>query len=126
MSPVGVAAESTQAPASATTTEPANTASGEPQVQTTLEAKDREMDSLRKYLAILKKRLQAKLIYPEEAKRIGYEGATMLKFVITEKERSGTARWPSFNPVVMTTWTRLPWMPRARASRSTRLSRKWK
>jgi len=89
VSPVGVAAESTQAPASATTTEPANTASGEPQVQTTVEAKDREMDSLRKYLAILKKRLQAKLIYPEEAKRIGYEGATMLKFVITEE---GTIR----------------------------------
>ena len=87
--PVNVAVDSTQAPANAQTADPANTESDEPRVQTTLDAKNRDRDSLRKYLADLKKRLQAKLIYPEAAKRIGYEGATVLKFVITEE---GTIR----------------------------------
>jgi protein TonB len=87
--PVSVAVETTQTTANAQATDPDRTPSEESQVQTTLDAKDREKDSLRKCLAILRKRLQAKLIYPGEAKKLGYEGTAMPKFVITEE---GTIR----------------------------------
>lgn len=49
---------------------------------TTIDAEARELDALRRYLASLQRRLQAALVYPEAARRIGFEGTTRVRFVI--------------------------------------------
>ena len=54
-----------------------------PQQQTTLNIKDRNIDELKRYLAKIKKKIQSNLAYPEEAKRIGYEGMPVVRFTIS-------------------------------------------
>jgi len=44
----------------------------------------RDMQRIREYLARLKKRLQANLVYPEETRRLGIEGVPTIAFVITQ------------------------------------------
>ncbi|WP_018609921.1 energy transducer TonB [Uliginosibacterium gangwonense] len=41
-------------------------------------------DELRRYLVKIKKKFQSNLVYPEEAKKEGYEGTPVIKFTITE------------------------------------------
>jgi len=58
------------------------------QKQTTLKAQD-NIDALKQYLARIKKKLRTNLVYPDDAKKRGYEGTAVLRFAITE---SGTIR----------------------------------
>jgi protein TonB len=57
-------------------------APGDLQRQQTLQAAATDLDELRRYLATVQKKLQANLVYPEAAKKAGYEGTPVLGFTI--------------------------------------------
>jgi periplasmic protein TonB len=58
-------------------------APGELQQEQTLQGAEMDMDELRRYLATVQKNLQAHLVYPEEAKKGGYQGTPVVGFTIT-------------------------------------------
>jgi TonB family protein len=52
--------------------------------QQTLDVQDKNLDALKRYLGMLKRKIAMHLVYPEDAKKSGYEGMTVIKFRLAE------------------------------------------
>jgi periplasmic protein TonB len=53
----------------------------------TLSVQDPTADALKEYIAGVRKRIQARLDYPQAARKAGYEGAPVVRFTITDEGR---------------------------------------
>jgi protein TonB len=82
-SPVLIAEQSEQKEKQTSVQTPATSSDSDLQKQQTL-SQDKKLDELKKYLAKLKKKVQGNLVYPEEAKKSGYEGTPVVKFTLTD------------------------------------------
>jgi protein TonB len=73
------------APAASPQAVPAAAGGEQARIAQTVAHVDTEADAMRRYLGALKKALQARLVYPPQARAAGEVGAPVIRFVLTEQ-----------------------------------------
>jgi protein TonB len=82
MAPQPAAAE--QTPVSAQNANAPSPIENAPQKPQTIDVRQKDIDALKQYAAIVQKKIQANLVYSAQARKAGHEGSPVIKFTVTE------------------------------------------